>query len=237
MNILGNSTSERKVIALRIDGILVDQDVSIDPDQCGLIERTASAARILLHAFGGYTFDPVPQFDDHRILISVSPSNQEGVPFDPDAFDSFCRNFAELIDSGRAGRKPHWDCTNNCLDVEAIARRFKDVGEVCFEVSGGRAIRFARITTRKNDEKPLATFDVESAAEISDVKHSEGRCLVDRDRVENLQPGDRMSLDEMGEIERVNRTIGSLVRILNDSGTEDLFQSSQDDGQDEDNAD
>ena len=234
MSKLGNSTSERNFIALIIDGILVDQDVSIDPGQCGLIERTASAARILLHAFGGYEFDPFPQFDDHRILISVSPTNQEGVPFDPSAFDMFCRNFAEFIDSGRSGQQ-HRDFTSIGRDIEAIARKFKDIGDVRFEVAGERAIRFSRITTRKNDEINFSTFDVESAADISDLKHSEGRCLVDRDRVENLRPGDRISLDQMGEIERVNRVVGTFVKVLNEAEafTGDLFQSMQNDEQDE----
>ena len=104
-----------------------------------------------------------------------------------------------------------------------------------FEVAGERAIRFSRITTRKNDEINFSTFDVESAADISDLKHSEGRCLVDRDRVENLRPGDRISLDQMGEIERVNRVVGTFVKVLNEAEafTGDLFQSMQNDEQDE----
>lgn len=232
---LRRSTTEQATIALRIDGVFVGDDVSIDPSECSLIERTASSVRMLLHAFGGFEFDAIPQFANHRILLPVLPFNQEGLPFDSLIFDKFCRNIAEFIDADREGRAPLLDFPDRKAEFEAIARNLRSFGEVCFEVMKWREIRISKISTPETDAKLLATFEVESAAAASNLKHSDGKCIVDRNRVENLRPGDRILLDEMGEIERVNRAVGSLVRIINetDTVTGDLFQSAQDDEQDE----
>lgn len=217
------------IIKCHIDGIIDFPHPSIPDESFNDIEKGAAAIRILLSTYGGYTISEIPQFCSGGLLLTVVANDLDMPPFNSARFDIYVRNVAEFIDASNRSRHPlltHDEHGVDIHDIEDVCRLLKDFGKVVLQIGGMETITlFNRPKRHKNDRDRYVTIEVASTEAVAGLTHDNGILVVPDATAVTLHPGDSIDPGITKNAKPIQRSIGSLVEIIDDMGsvTSDMF--------------
>lgn len=220
---------ERHFITCYITGVVCDPYPSIPVTSFREVEMAISAMRILLTAFGDYVLGESPQFCDGGMLLEITTAHPAGSSFDAGRFDLFARNVAEFMDARIEGRDPLLTHDNHGLateEIKTICRSLTGLGTISFRVDEIAIIELrCRRQWRNEGQQGCIRMEVAMARQIYGLEGSRGNLLVPSEVAETLRPGDLVSIGHEEGVTQIQRSIGTLVEVIDDVSEEttDLF--------------
>jgi len=211
----------QSIISCHVEGINSFPHPSFSLDILEDVEGVTSTVRILLSAFGDYGFDDTPQFSDDALLLAVV-ATQPGAPqFNAARFDLYARNVAEFIDATNEGRTPlltHDDHGLAINEIEHVCESLKGLGAVSFRIEDMPTITIAKARQRRKDRRANhIIIDVASAKDVAFLKCERKMLVMSDTKAKALKPGDSINPDDAKGARLIRRSVGSLVRIIDDT--------------------
>lgn len=219
----------RSIITCHLEGISSYPDPEIQRESFKHLERSGSAIRLLLSAYGDYKIGETPQFRSASVLLAVVPTSSEAPPLDAKRFDLYARNIAEFIDAHHEGREPLLTHANHGLamdDIEDVCKSLRSYGTVALQVGAMERIELRnRREWHRNCHSDHVTIEVQRAANVSGLKNSRGELLVSDEKAKAFHPGDLITFKDSKDAKPIQRIVASLVCVLddNEAATIDMF--------------
>lgn len=226
--------TSKVIIKCHIAGIIDFPYPSIPDESRNDIVNGTAAIRVLLSAHGGYTINEIPQFCSGGVLLTVVANDAGMPPFNSAQFDLYVRNVAEFIDATNQARHPiltHDEHGVDIHDIEDVCRSLKGFGKVVLQIGEMETITlFNRPNRHKNDRNRNITIEVASTEAVAGLTHDNGMLVVPDAMAALLHPGDSIDPEITKSAKPIRRSIGSLIEIIDDTGsvTSDMFSADDD---------